>query len=362
LRGRRRSAVAVSSILTVVAILVIGGAVGAIYLTNTPAFSSDSTVQGSQISSLSSQKTDETSNTTTATVERTTTGTSSTNVSLPQLFYRVNFGVTPAAAGEVVPTQQLNATGGSVIMLSAHANTDFVFASWVADNASIVFLCSTCTSTNATIGGDGTIEANFVPQNGTAYVSQVCAAHGLGGEDSISCVLGAEVNDGQALLVEAAVQPGANITDSLHDGFSLIGNTTFPGSTYILEVFYATASQTGPDTVNITGSGGFAAIGVQAIKGTTGLSSALNDSGTSSSPQVRSFEPRAGSLIVAAVLIHNDVGVFNTTVAAGAGYGLITVGPDITDEYAISSGRATTSPFELQSPEDWAEVSVVFST
>ena len=66
--------------------------------------------------------------------------------------------------------------------------------------------------------------------------------------------------------------------------------------------------------------------------------------------------------MVGVALINNTEGVFNSTVRAGSGYNLLTVGPSIADEDGISSGNATTSQFSLQQPERWAEVSVVFST
>ena len=145
--------------------------------------------------------------------------------------------------------------------------------------------------------------------------------------------------------------------------FTLLEQTGCPcSSTYMLQVYAATASASGPDTFTVEGPGNFDALLVHVITGVIGIAGATTGSGTSATAAVPSFQPPSGSLVVGVGLINNTEGVFNSTVNAGPGYRLLTVGPSIVDEDGISSGNATTSQFSLQQPERWAEVSVVFST
>jgi hypothetical protein len=197
---------------------------------------------------------------------------------------------------------------------------------------------------------------------GPSYLQQSCIAQGLGTSTSISCKLSSPVAAGQTILVESAVQPGSVIGDSMGDSYQLVGQSDFPGSTYVLEVFAATASQSGLLTVSIAGSGAFAALHVHILQGITGVEIVSNSSGVSTSASSGLFQPTKNSLIIATALISSNEGTFNTTVSAGPDYSLLTNGPSIADEYAISSGGLTSSQFGFQSAQDWGEVVVAFST
>jgi Divergent InlB B-repeat domain len=279
--------------------------------------------------------------------------------------YQVNFAVTPSGAGTVNPPTNTTAgiqRQGILIQITAAANTGYSFTSWTATSASITFGCASCTTTSAEIDGSGTILANFAAQNGPAYVTETCSAHGLDLK-IVSCTLPTPVVKGQTILLETAVVPPTSVADSMGNQFTLLEQTGCPcSSTYMLQVYAATASASGPDAFTVQGPGNFDALLVHVITGVIGVAGASIGSGTSATAAVAAFQPPSGSLVVGVGLINNTEGAFNSTVNAGPGYRLLTVGPSIVDEDGISSGNATTSQFSLQQPERWAEVSVVFIT
>lgn len=279
--------------------------------------------------------------------------------------YQVSFSVTPPGAGTTNPSTSTTAgiqRQGILIQITALANAGYSFASWTATSSSITFGCQTCTTTSAEIDGSGTIVANFVAQSGPAYVTQSCSAHGLYLE-TVSCALPSPVVAGQTILLETAVVPPTSVTDSMGNQFTLLGQTGCPcSSTYMLQVYSATASTSGPDTFTVQGPGNYDGLLVHVITGVSGVLSVSIGTGNSSTLGVPPFEPSSGSLILGVALINDTEGVFNSTVRAGSGYNLLTVGPSIADEYGISAGNVTTTQFSLQQPERWAEVSVLFST
>ena len=279
--------------------------------------------------------------------------------------YQVQFAVVPSGAGTTAPSTNTTAgiqRQGILIQITASAKTGYSFASWTATSVSITFGCATCTTTSAEIDGSGTIVANFAAQNGPAYVTQSCSAHGLDLK-TVSCSLPSPVVMGQTILLETAVVPPTAVRDSMGDQFTLLDQTSCPcSSTYMLQVYTATASASGPDTFTVQGPGNYDALLVHVLAGVIGTAGSTTGSGLSTTPTVPAFSPPQGSLVVGVALVNNTEGVFNSTVNSGSGYTLLTVGPSIADEDWISSGNATTSPFSLQQPERWAEVSVVFTT
>jgi hypothetical protein len=251
---------------------------------------------------------------------------------------------------------------GILVQISVTANAGYSFTTWSATSSSITFGGSTCATTSAEIDGPGTIVANFAAQSGPAYVTQSCSAHGLYLQ-TVSCTLPSPVVQGQTILLETAVVPPTGIKDSLGDQFALLGQTSCPcSSTYMLQVYSATAAASGPDTVTVQGPGNYDGLVVHVIAGVTGFLGSSIGSGTSSNLGVPVFQPPLGSLVVGVALVNNTEGVFNSTDSAGSGFRLLTAGPSIADEDGISSGNATVSQFSLQQPEHWAEVTVVFST
>jgi hypothetical protein len=367
----------------VITVVIVFGAFGAVYLSassaSTTGVSSDSTTQATS-QAVPQTTTQTTAETVTVTELQTTTvctitampGQNST-VEQPTTpcegpsptLYQVNFAVTPAGAGTTDPSNGTTLgiqEKGILVQISATANAGYSFTSWTATSASITFGCTTCTTTSAEIDGSGTIAANFAVESGPAYVTQTCSAHGYY-QQTVLCTLPSSVNEGQTILVEAAVIPGTNVTDTMGNHYTMLAETNCPcSSTYALEVFSTIPATSGADTISVYGAGNYDAIIVNVLAGVTGVEGTSTGSGTSASPSVLPFQPPSGSLVVGIALINNTEGVYGTTVNAGQGYTLLAAGPDVSDEDAISSGNTTGSQFALQSPEHWAEVSVAFNT
>src|SRR3984957_10055714 len=91
--------------------------------------------------------------------------------------------------------------------------------------------------------------------SGPAYVAQSCNAHATT-RQIITCSL-SSLEAGGMNMGEANEVPPSNVTDSMGDHFTLVQEVPIPGSTYDLEVFFATASSSGNDSVNLSGVGNF---------------------------------------------------------------------------------------------------------
>jgi hypothetical protein len=193
-------------------------------------------------------------------------------------------------------------------------------------------------------------------RSGSAYVAESCSARGIM-QQPLNCPL-APLQAGQIILVEVSDFPPTSVTDTMGDHFALLGEAPLPGSTYDLEVFFATTSLSGDDSVKIIGGGSFPALIVHGIAGVIGVESVSTGSGNSAAPEVTGFAPSRGTLVIAASLMHSNLGVLTTSLSAAPGYTLLTGGSANVDEDALASGNPTTSQFSLGSPLGWAEVSV----
>ena len=75
--------------------------------------------------------------------------------------WQVSFAVLPVGGGTTSPSGTAYYDAGSLPISASH-NTGYAFSSWSSSTGSITFGSSTSASTTATIGGTGTITANFV--------------------------------------------------------------------------------------------------------------------------------------------------------------------------------------------------------
>ncbi|MDG6982745.1 MAG: hypothetical protein JRM74_04750 [Nitrososphaerota archaeon] len=77
--------------------------------------------------------------------------------------YEVTFAASPSLGGSTTPsgTSVWEDAGSPGISISATANTGYTFSGWSSSTGSITFSSSSSSSTTATIGGTGTITANF---------------------------------------------------------------------------------------------------------------------------------------------------------------------------------------------------------
>ena len=281
------------------------------------------------------------------------------------IHYQVNFAVTPAGAGSTSPPSNTTVgiqAQGLPVQITAAPNAGYSLTSWTATNASIIFGCTTCETTSAAVSGSGTIVANFAPESGAAYVVQTCSSHGLYLE-TVSCTLPSPVAEGQTILVESAMVPQTSVTDSMGNAYGLIAQVGCPcSSTYMLELFSATASASGTDTITLLGPGNFDGLIVHVLDGVTGVEETSTGNGTSASPGAEPFQAPSGSFMMGVTLINNTEGFFATTVNAGQGYSIVTVGPVMADEDSISTGTTSGAQFTLGLSEHWTEIAVVFST
>jgi len=369
---RPRPALAVGAAIAVVVVLIIAGAVGALYLSQASAISTLTTTATTTSQVTGNQTLTQTDTETTTIACETVTTVSMNDAVTAEVEgcgnseptnYQVTLAVTPTGAGSTSPSSNTTLgiqEKGILVQITATPNPGYVFTSWTATTASITFGCTTCNTTSAEVDGSGTIVANFAAESGSAYVTQDCSAHGYY-QQTVSCTLPSPVKQGQTILLDAAVIPGTNVSDSMGDSFALVARTSCPcSSTYMIMVYSVTASSSGTDTITVQGAGNYDSIAVDVLSGVTQVENASFSSGTSTTPGVQPFHPPVGSFVVGVALINNTEGVFGTTVSAGQGYTLLAAGPDIAEEAAISTGNSTGAQFVLQTPENWAEVSVVF--
>jgi Divergent InlB B-repeat domain len=75
---------------------------------------------------------------------------------------QVTMAVSPSGQGSTSPSGTSYYNDGSQIVITAFGNSGTKFSSWTSSTGSITFASSTTASTVATIGGPGTITANFV--------------------------------------------------------------------------------------------------------------------------------------------------------------------------------------------------------
>jgi hypothetical protein len=404
---RERSAIGVAALVALVTVLVLVGIAGAFYLglgpaamntassgssmqTSKPGQDSSSTatsqaVSGGADSQNATVTTTETVTQTTTFVTTQTDGTTTACIAVPLvnetsttgqqvtscgassdgIHYRVNFAVTPAGAGSTSPSSNTTVglqAQGLLVQITAAPSAGYSFTSWTATNASIIFGCTTCTTTSAEVSGSGTIVANFAPESGAAYILQTCSSHGLYLQ-TVSCTLPSPVVEGQTILVEAAVVPQTSVTDSIGNAYDLIAQVGCPCSTtYMLELFSSTASTSGADTITLQGPGNFDGLIVHVLDGVTGVEGTSTGNGTSASPGLEHFQAPSDSFVMGVALINNTEGYFATTANAGQGYSIVTVGPVMADEDSISTGTTSNAQFALGLTEHWAEIAVVFST
>ena len=127
--------------------------------------------------------------------------------------WQVSFAVLPVGDGTTSPSGTAFYDAGS-LPISAMANTGYAFTSW-SSTGSITFLSSTSAATTATIGGPGTITANFV----VATVSQpIKLTLGTAGSPVTWTISGCNANpstilgDGNSYTI--TVNPSCSITIS----------------------------------------------------------------------------------------------------------------------------------------------------
>jgi hypothetical protein len=221
----------------------------------------------------------------------------------------------------------------------------------------ILSLLTTAILTLAPFTAAATISQGIVFFN----IGETCFVNGHM-QPILHCEL-APLQAGQIILVEAVDIPVPSITDTMGDHFTLVRDVPLPGSSYDLEVFFATASasSSGDAFVNIVGTGGDPVLTVHAFYGTAGVESSSIGSGNSNTPEVTDFSPSLGTVVIAAALIQNNAGTIPTSVHAGPGYTQLSDFTGLVDEGEAASGNATTSQFVLGSPLNWAEVSVALS-
>ena len=75
--------------------------------------------------------------------------------------YQVSFAVSPSGKGTVNPSTTAYYNAGSVVSISATAQSNYAFYSWNTNTPSITFASSSSASTTATINGAGTITATL---------------------------------------------------------------------------------------------------------------------------------------------------------------------------------------------------------
>ena len=162
-----------------------------------------------------------------------------------------------------------------------------------------------------------------------------------------------------------------SVTDSLGDSFTLsVSQSALSGSTlYESEIWYATASSSGSDTITATFNA--AVTGSVSIYEITGYSPpgfftrAASTAG-STAASVSSFTPSSNSFAVGNV----ETGSTSTRYTVGSGYTTVASGSggcDASDasqgcgEYELGLGSATTTPFTLSASTPWADVAASFA-
>ena len=201
---------------------------------------------------------------------------------------------------------------------------------------------------------------NSVAQSGPATLDQPCG----GGPDG--CVF-PDMQAGETILVIATDVPVASITDTFGDHFTPVGGEApLPGSTYVLQAFVTTVSQSGKDILTLTGTGNFPQLTAWSIFGATGVDGVSTGSGNSATPEVASFAPLKGTLLFVHSLIqYNEHDVSSPFISVELGYVMLdgsggSSGSAYSDARGLGTGNLTTSQFLLAFPADWAEVSVAF--
>ncbi len=94
--------------------------------------------------------------------------------------YQVNFVLGTGGSGITPNAGTHSYAGGSAVPITATASSGYMFSSWTTSTGTITFDSSVSASTNAYIGGAGTITANFVAIN-SAKNYQVNFVLGTGG-------------------------------------------------------------------------------------------------------------------------------------------------------------------------------------
>jgi hypothetical protein len=89
--------------------------------------------------------------------------------------YRVSYAISPFGSGGTSPSGTNVWTDAGALLISAIPNPGYVFSSWSSSTGSITFAGSTSSSTTATIGGTGTITANFVASDTTPPDTSITA-------------------------------------------------------------------------------------------------------------------------------------------------------------------------------------------
>jgi hypothetical protein len=167
---------------------------------------------------------------------------------------------------------------------------------------------------------------------------------------------------GNLVLVELADLPGIIIGDSMGDSYVQVASVNLPTSTYNQQVYYATASSTGLDTITISGIGNFPEIVVHEMSAQFSGDFSTG-SGVSANAGVASYNPGQNNFVLAvAGCANGGTSCDVASVTAGLGYTLIGEhpAPILADEGAILS-QATTSPFSLGNQQNWAEISLSFT-
>ena len=192
-------------------------------------------------------------------------------------------------------------------------------------------------------------------------VEESCSALGIM-QHTLQCQL-PSVQADQIILVEVSDVPQPSVADTMGDHFALLGEpASLPGSSYDLEIFLATTSHSGGDSINITGVGNFPALIVHEI--TRDMGEDIHDgSGNSTTPDVTvsPFFVPPGSLVIATLLLPSNQGKLTTSASAGQGYSLLAASGGIVDEEAVAPASPSTAQFSLGSPLSWAEVAVTFA-
>ena len=113
------------------------------------------------------------------------------------------------------PTGTQTYAAGTIVPITATAGSGYQFSSWTS-TGSISFDGATSASTNAHIGSDGTITANFAAANSGPYT--ITASAGSGG--SISPSGAVIVNQGASQVFSISANTGYHIVDVVAGGVS----------------------------------------------------------------------------------------------------------------------------------------------
>ena len=106
---------------------------------------------------------------------------SSTTVTLNYVTqYQVSFAVNPTSAGTTTPSSAGLWVNSGKLTVSAVPNTGYTFTSWSSNTGSITFASAGSASTSATIGGSGTVTANFATASNTVSITITSSKSGAG--------------------------------------------------------------------------------------------------------------------------------------------------------------------------------------